>query len=189
MRRQLVPALRMLLALTVLCGIAYPLVITGIAQVAFESKANGSLVEDTKGKVVGSSLIGQPFDGPQWFHPRPSAAGDGYDATSSSSSNLGPTNPELLGAVKDRVADYRKENRLPASSSVPVDAVTASGSGLDPHISEANARIQARRVAAARHLPLQDVLDLVDANTDGRSLGIFGEPGVNVLRLNLALES
>ena len=187
MRRQLLPALRMLLVLTVLCGIAYPLVVTGIAQVAFKDKANGSIVTDAKGREVGSSLIGQAFDGPQWFHPRPSAAGDGYDPTSSSSSNLGPTNPDLLAAVKERVADYRKENDLTRATAVPVDAVTASGSGLDPHISEANARIQARRVAAARNLPLRQVLDLVDQHTDGRSLGIFGEPGVNVLELNLAL--
>ncbi|MFN8017342.1 MAG: K(+)-transporting ATPase subunit C [Acidimicrobiales bacterium] len=188
MRRQLLPALRVLLVLTMLCGIAYPLVVTGIAQVAFRSKANGSIVTDANGQEVGSSLIGQAFTGPQWFHPRPSAAGDGYDPTASSSSNLGPTNPQLLDAVEGRVASYREENGLASTALVPVDAVTASGSGLDPHISEANARIQARRVAAARHLSVHDVLDLVDQHTDGRSLGLFGEPGVNVLELNLALE-
>lgn len=189
MRRQLVPALRMLLVLTVICGIEYPLLVTGIAQAAFRAEADGSLVRDGQGHEVGSALIGQSFTGDRWFHPRPSAAGDGYDPTASSASNLGPTNPVLLDAVAQRVADYREENHLPASASVPVDAVTASGSGLDPDISVANARIQARRVAAARHLPLRHVLALVDAHTDGRALGIFGEPGVNVLQLNLALES
>ena len=187
MRRQLLPALRVLAALTVLTGLLYPLAVTGIAQVAMPAKANGSLIEDSRGRVVGSRLIGQSFTGARWFHGRPSAAGDGYDPTASSSSNLGPTNPALLDAVRDRVRAYRKENALTASAAVPVDAVTASGSGLDPHISVANARVQARRVAAARDLPLREVLALVSAHTDHRALGFLGEDGVNVVTLNLAL--
>ncbi len=187
MRRQLLPALRVLAALTVLTGLLYPLAVTGIAQVAMPAKANGSLIEDSRGRVVGSRLIGQSFTGARWFHGRPSAAGDGYDPTASSSSNLGPTNPALLDAVRDRVRAYRKENGLTASAAVPVDAVTASGSGLDPHISVANARVQARRVAAARDLPLREVLALVSAHTDHRALGFLGEDGVNVVTLNLAL--
>jgi K+-transporting ATPase ATPase C chain len=187
MRRQVVPAVVLLLAFTVLTGLVYPLVITGIAQVAFPNRADGSLIE-ADGRVVGSSLIGQAFTAPRYFHPRPSAAGDGYDAMASSASNLGPTNEELLDAVGQRRAEYRKENGLPASSRVPVDAITASGSGLDPDISPANARIQAARVAGARGLPLERVLALVGEHTDGRSIGFLGEPGVNVLELNLALD-
>jgi potassium-transporting ATPase KdpC subunit len=187
MRRQLLPALRILLVLTVLCGVAYPLLVTGFAQVAFADKADGSLVHDARGTVVGSSLIGQAFTGDQWFHGRPSSAGAGYDATASASSNLGPTNPELLKAVKARVIAYRHENELPAGTKVPVDAVTGSGSGLDPQISVANARLQAPRVARARHLPVKEVLALIDRHTDGRSLGFLGEPGVNVVTLNLSL--
>jgi K+-transporting ATPase ATPase C chain len=188
MRRQLVPAIRALVVLTILCGLLYPLAVTGAAQVLFRSRANGSLVHDASGKVVGSSLIGQPFTGRQWFHGRPSAAGDGYDPTASSSSNLGPNNPDLLKAVAERVKAYRAENGLAPDARVPVDAVTASGSGLDPQISVANARLQAPRVAKARHLPLAKVLDLIHAHTEGRSLGFLGEPGVDVLALNLSLE-
>jgi K+-transporting ATPase ATPase C chain len=185
--RQLAPAVIAVLAFTVLCGIVYPLVVTGIAQVAFHDKANGSLVE-VDGKVVGSSLIGQQFTDPGYFHPRPSAAGTGYDGFASSSSNLGPTNPNLLSSVEDRVAAYRKENGLAAGQSVPVDAVTASASGLDPEISVANAKLQAARVAKTRALPVDQVLTLVDQHTTGREWGFLGEPGVNVLRLNLALD-
>lgn len=187
MRRQLLPAVRMLLALTVLCGLAYPLVVTGAAQVAFRHQAEGSLVE-VDGEPVGSALLGQAFTRPEYFHPRPSAAGDGYDATASGASNLGPTNPDLLAAVSDRVDAYRADNGLAADQPVPVDAVTASASGLDPHISVANARLQAARVAEARGLAIGDVLALVDDHTDGRVLGVLGEPGVNVLELNLALD-
>ncbi len=186
-RRQLLPALVTFLALTVLTGLGYPLVVTGIAQLAFPGRADGSLVQ-RKGVVVGSTLIGQRFDGPRWFHPRPSAAGDGYDAMASSASNLGPTNSALLRDVRSRAAAYRRENGLAANADVPPDVVTSSGSGLDPDISVTNARIQAPRVARARGLSLATVLELVAAHTDGRSLGFLGDPGVNVVELNLALD-
>jgi len=187
MRRQLLTGLLLLAVMTLFVGVAYPLAVTGIAQVAFGDRADGSLTR-LDGSPVGSRLIGQQFDGPEWFHSRPSAAGDGYDAQASSGSNLGPTSPELLALVADRVAAYRTENRLPDDVDVPVDAVTASGSGLDPHISIANARLQAPRVASERDLPVQAVLDLIVANTDDRPLGILGDPGVNVLELNVSLE-
>lgn len=187
MRRQLLPALRTLAVLTIICGVIFPLAVTAVAQVAFADKADGSLVEDAKGKVIGSKLIGQAFEGDEWFHGRPSSAGDGYDPSSSSSSNLGPTNPDLLAAVAERVDAYREENGLPADADVPVDAVTGSGSGLDPQISVANARLQAPRVAEARGLTEAEVLALVDDHTTGRALGFLGEPGVNVLALNQAL--
>jgi K+-transporting ATPase ATPase C chain len=186
--RQLRPALLALVVLTVVCGIAYPLLSTAIGQAAFHDKANGSLVE-RDGVVVGSELIGQTFAAPQYFHSRPSAAGAGYDGTSSSGSNLGPKSPDLLAAVQERADAYRTENGLAADAEVPVDAVTASASGLDPHISVANARIQARRVAATRGLDLDEVLAMVHDHTDGRDLGVLGEPGVNVLELNLALDA
>lgn len=188
MRRQLLPALVAFLAFTALTGLAYPLAITGAAQLAFPGRADGSLI-DHDGRVVGSRLIGQSFSGPRYFHPRPSAAGEGYDATASAPSNLGPTNPELLEAVRRRIAAYRRENQLGADERVPVDALTASASGLDPHISVENARLQGPRVASARGLSLRDVLALVDEHTEGRSLGFLGEPGVNVLELNLALDA
>jgi K+-transporting ATPase ATPase C chain len=187
MRRQLLPALLAFATLTVVLGILYPLAITGISQLGFSSRANGSLVK-RDGVVVGSSLIGQSFTAPVSFHPRPSAAGDGYDGTSSSASNLGPSNPVLLKDVRARIAAYRAENGLTPGATVPIEAVTASASGLDPHISPADAQIQAVRVAKARNLALSQVLDLVRQHTDGRSLGFLGEPGVNVLELNLALD-
>ena len=186
-RRQIIPAIVAFLAFTVLVGLFYPLAITGIAQVAFSSHADGSLVKQD-GKVVGSSLIGQNFSGPEYFHPRPSSAGDGYDAMSSSASNLGPSNPDLLREVRKRLRLYRAENGLPPSHEVPADAVTGSGSGLDPMISPENAQLQAQRVADARRMTLDQVMALVHANTTGRSLGFLGEPGVNVLELNLALD-
>jgi K+-transporting ATPase ATPase C chain len=186
--RQLRPALVALVLLTALTGFAYPLAITGIAQAAFPEQANGSLLRDGSGAVIGSRLIGQPFSDPGYFHPRPSAAGDGYDSSASSGSNLGPTSADLMGAVTERVAAYREENGLSADTAVPVDAVTASGSGLDPHISVANAMLQLPRVASARGVTEADVRELVDEHTDGRALGILGEPGVNVLELNLALD-
>jgi K+-transporting ATPase ATPase C chain len=186
-RRQIVPAVVAFLAFTVLTGLVYPLVVTGLSQVAFPGRADGFLVE-RDGTTVGSRLIGQAFTAPRYFHPRPSAAGDGYDAMSSSASNLGPSNQELLDEVENRIAAYRRENRLADDAKVPIDAVTASGSGLDPHISPANARIQASRVAQARGLAVDDVLELVDVNIEDRSLGFLGEEGVNVLELNLALD-
>lgn len=188
MRRQLLPALRMLAVLTVLLGLVYPLLLTAFGQVAFAGKANGSLVTNADGDEVGSALIGQAFDGPEWFQSRPSAAGDGYDGTSSSSSNLGPTNPELLNAVAERIEQYRTDNGLDPDAEVPVDAVTASGSGLDPHISVANARLQAPRVAEARGMDVDAVIALIDEHTESRSLGFLGESGVNVLAINLALD-
>jgi K+-transporting ATPase ATPase C chain len=186
--RQLRPALVAIAVFTVVTGVAYPLLVTGIGQVAFSDEADGSLVV-RDGAVIGSSLIGQTFTAPGYFHSRPSAAGDGYDASASSGSNLGPLNPDLLDAVRSRVEAYRQENGLSPSQPVPVDAVTASGSGLDPHISVANAHLQAPRVARERGLPIEDVMALVRDHTDGRFLGVLGEPGVNVLELNLALDS
>lgn len=218
MRRQLAPALRMLLVLTVIAGVAYPLLVTGLSQVLFKDHADGSLVE-VHGVVVGSKLVGQEFTGAEWFHGRPSAAGAGASGAlvpaagsggaerigadgepvmraadvsdlsldASGSSNLGPTNRILLDAVGERAAAYRSENGLRRDARVPVDAVTASGSGVDPHISVANARLQAARVAEARGLSVDKVLHLIDDNTDARSLGFLGEPGVNVLELNLAV--
>jgi K+-transporting ATPase ATPase C chain len=178
----------MTIALTVLLGLAYPLAMTGLAQTLFRSKADGSLVT-RNGAVVGSGLIGQGFAAPQYFHPRPSAAGtNGYDATASGASNLGPTNPTLEQTVADRAKAYRTENGLAADAPVPVDAVTASGSGLDPSISVANADLQAPRVARARSMTVEQVLTLVKSHTAGRPLGILGEPSVNVLELNLALD-
>jgi K+-transporting ATPase ATPase C chain len=185
--RQLVPAALALLVFTVLLGVAYPLVTTAVAQLAMNHRADGSLIT-RDGRVVGSELIGQTFTSPEYFHPRPSAAGDGYDSMASSGSNLGPLSPDLLSAVEDRVAAYREENGLGETQGVPVDAVTASGSGLDPHISVANARLQAPRVAALRQLDEATVIDMIEAHTDGRGLGVLGEPGVNVLALNLALD-
>jgi K+-transporting ATPase ATPase C chain len=247
MRRQLLSSVLTILVFTLVLGLLYPLVFTGVAQVAFHDKANGSLVEQD-GKVVGSRWIGQPFTKPEYFHPRPSA--DGYvpgaqgGGTYSYGSNYGPTNPALIGNVPgvsidgknefatptdpycvpvpstdeddnaitdakgnpvydknkdgtyvcnpdtvfERVLAYRAENGLAKDASVPVDAVTATGSGLDPHISVANARLQVARVAKARKMSVRDVRKLVDEHTDGRGLGFLGEPGVNVLELNLALD-
>ena len=187
MREQLSAAVRALLALTVLVGLGYPLAVTGAVQLVFGEEADGSLVE-RDGQVVGSRLIGQAFEGADWFHPRPSAAGDGYDAMASAASNLGPTNAAFLDTVAARVEAYRATNGLGDDVRVPVDAVTASGSGLDPHISVANARLQSSRVARARHLEVDDVLRLVDESTDKRVLGFLGEEAVNVLELNLALD-
>jgi len=171
----------------VCCGL-YPLVVFGIAQVAFHDKANGSLIVEKDGTVRGSKLLGQGFTSEQYFHPRPSAAGNGYDAANSGGSNLGPTSQKLNDAVKERIEAYRKENGLKETDAVPADAVTASGSGLDPHISVRNAELQSPRVAKARSLPVEKALEMVRQNTDGANLGILGEPGVNVLKLNLALD-
>ena len=191
--RQTWTALRALLLLTVVTGIVFPLLVTLIAQLALPAQANGSLLT-ANGKVVGSSLIGQSFTDkkgkalPEWFQSRPSAAGAGYDGTASSGSNLGPNNAALAKAVEERQKAIEKADRVPASQ-VPADAVTASGSGLDPHISPANALEQVSRVAAARGLPESSVRTLVKRFIQGRDLGYLGEPTVNVLSLNLALSA
>jgi K+-transporting ATPase ATPase C chain len=187
MRRQLLPAVRMVLVITVLTGLLYPLVVTGIAHGLFADRANGSLLR-RDGQVVGSSLQGQPFTADRYFHTRPSFAGDGYDGSSTSGSNAGPTNEEFLAEVAQRVADYREINGLGEDARVPVDAVTASGSGLDPHITPANAALQVPRVARDRGVDEQRVRDLVGRHTTGATLGIFGEDAVNVVELNMALD-
>ena len=184
MKRNFLIALWFTLVTTVMFGVLYPLAITGLAQVLFPSKANGQLIEKN-GKIVGSRIIGQSFTGPGYFHSRPSAAGTGYDATSSSGSNLGPTNKALLKRVKGDVQRAQAEN---SSASVPVDLVTASGSGLDPHISPAAAEFQVPRVAKERGVSESDMRALVQKLTEYRQFGIFGEPRVNVLELNLELD-
>ncbi len=171
----------------VCCGL-YPLAVYGIAKILFPGQANGSLIVDADGTVHGSKLLGQQFTADKYFQSRPSAAGNGYDATSSGGSNLGPTSSNLVTTVAQRIADYRTANGLATNALVPADAVTASGSGLDPHISLRNAELQAPRVAKARNLSVEKVLELVRANTDSPSLGFLGEPGVNVLKVNLALD-
>jgi K+-transporting ATPase ATPase C chain len=181
------PAILITIVLTVLTGILYPLAMTGIAQGLFHKQANGSLIE-RNGTVIGSELIGQNFAKPEYFHPRPSAAGmNGYDATSSGGSNLGPTNPALNDRLTKDAAQFRKDNPDFAGP-IPADAITASGSGLDPQISPANALAQASRVAQARQASKDAVENLIRANTQGRDLGVLGEPRVNVLALNLALD-
>ena len=175
-----------LLLAVLLCGI-YPLAVWLVAQGVFPANANGSLVV-RNGKIFGSSLISQGFTGPKYFHPRPSAAGQGYDATRSGGSNLGPTSRKLVETVRQRVDAYRSENNLPPDALVPADAVTASASGLDPHISLKNALLQASRVVKARGLSEDIVLKEIKHYTEGRGLGVLGEPRVNVLMLNLALD-
>lgn len=176
------------LVLAVVCCGLYPLIVFGIAQLAFRDKANGSLIVDQAGAIRGSKLLAQGFANPKYFHPRPSAAGNGYDAANSGGSNLGPTSQKLKDAIKDRIDAYRKENGFSADQDVPADAVTASGSGLDPHISPRNAEFQIPRVARARGVSEERVRELIGQNTDGRDLGILGDLGVNVLQLNLALD-
>ena len=190
--KNLVAELRSAVMVTVMlvivcCGV-YPLIVFGVAQTVFPGKSNGSLLKDSAGVIRGSRLIGQSFIGETYFHSRPSAAGFGYDATNSGGSNLGPTSAKLAAILKQRIADYRAQNNLATNEPVPADAVTASGSGLDPHISVRNAELQAQRVATARNLPLEKVLSLVRANTDPATFDVLGEPGVNVLALNLALD-
>ncbi len=178
----------------VVCGLVYPLLTTGVAQLIFPYQAEGSLIE-RDGEVVGSELIAQQFTEPQYFHPRPSVTLDNageedlpYNAANSRGSNYGATNEALIEQVRQRVADYREENGLPSDATAPVDAVTASNSGFDPHITPANAEVQLQRVAEARGISEDEAQTLIEENTDGRLFGFIGEPGVNVLELNLALD-
>lgn len=206
MLKQLWISIIMTLVLLVIVSGIYPAVVTGIAQVAFKHQANGSLVTDAKGNVIGSELLGQGFTKPQYFWPRPSAAGNGWDPTQSGGTNLGPTSDKLINGVhkpnqkngqpdpsdfdgvKDLAAEYRTANNLPANALIPVDAVTRSASGLDPHITPENAALQAARVAKARGVPVDQVQALVSKFTQGRDLGFLGEPRVNVLMLNVELD-
>ena len=176
------------LVLAVVCCGLYPLIVFGLSQLLFHDQANGSLIVSADGIVRGSKLLGQAFVDPKYFHPRPSAAGNGYDATSSGGSNLGPTSQKLDDTIKERITAYRGENGLSETEPVPADAVTASGSGLDPHISLHNAELQSARVAKSRGLSGDKIRELIQQNTDGRDLGVLGEPRVNVLQLNLALD-
>lgn len=177
------------LVLALVCCGFYPLIVYGLGQALFRDKSNGSLIVANDGAVRGSRLLGQNFTDPKYFHPRPSAAGNGYDASASGGSNLGPTSQKLADAIKNRVAEYRAENDLGPNEPVPADAVTASGSGLDPQISPSNAALQIPRVAKARGLEPAKVRELVTRYTDKPDLGILGDPGVNVLELNLALDA
>lgn len=185
--RQARPAITALFLATIVCGLLYPLAVLGVSQVVFPRQADGSLVR-RNGVVVGSSLLGQSFTGMNYFQSRPSAAGTGYDPLSSAGSNLGPTNADFLKTVAERVKDYRDRNGLAETQAVPVDAVTASGSGLDPHISVANAMLQAERISRARRIPVSAVLQAMNDATVTRPLGFLGDEGVEVLAANLALD-
>jgi K+-transporting ATPase ATPase C chain len=187
MWQQILPGLRIKLFLTIVLGVVYPLAVTGISQVLFPYRANGSLVK-SGGRVIGSKLIAQKFTRPEYFHPRPSAAGaDGYDAAGSSGSNLGPTSQKLIDRVNAAAGKFRKENPE-FTGPIPADLLTTSGSGLDPHLSPAGAMAQTARVARARTVSVNDVRALVDSSTESPDLGIIGEPRVNVLKLNLELD-
>jgi K+-transporting ATPase ATPase C chain len=202
--KQLRPAIVLALFFIVFTGLAFPVVVWAIGRVAFPTEAAGSLLRDPSGKVIGSALLGQSFNRPEYFHPRPSTAGAGYDAAKSGGSNLGPTSDKLVNGMKDDPTTkdvdetylgfrdlakaYRVENGLAPDAPIPADAATRSASGLDPHISPANAALQVSRVANARKLGTDHVLSLVKQNTSGRTLGLLGEPRVDVLRLNLALD-
>ncbi|VXB02915.1 K(+)-transporting ATPase subunit C [Brevundimonas sp. G8] len=186
MVNQLRPALVMMALFTLLLGLAYPLAVTGVAQTLFPDQADGSLVRDAGGRVVGSSLIGQPFAGATYLHPRPSAAGDGYDAAASSGSNMGPLNADLAARVAETAQAIRVED---GPGVIPADAVTTSGSGLDPDVSPAYARLQAARIARARGVSVQQVQSIIDERTEGAFLGFIGQPHVNVLMTNRALDA
>ena len=207
MLKDLLPAMRITIALALFIGLIFPIIITLLAQFIFPHQANGSLIRNKEGVTIGSELIGQSFMQAKYFHPRPSAAGKGYNGESSGGTNLGPTSSKLINGllnngerndatatsysflgIKQLAQIYATENLLAATEKPPVDAVTYSGSGLDPHISEANAILQARRIGKARNLPLEKILNLVQQNREDRQFGIFGEPRVNVLKLNIALE-
>jgi K+-transporting ATPase ATPase C chain len=186
LKKELVVAARMTVVTLVLTGLAYPLIVTGVAQALFPWRANGSMVS-AEGRAVGSELIAQGFKSPAYFQARPSAAGDGYDAANSSGSNLGPTSQKLRDRVAADVTRLREENPQ-APAEVPIELVTTSASGFDPHLSPAAARWQVARVAAARGVPVGDVQNVVDARTEGRTFGLLGEPRVNVLLLNMGLD-
>jgi K+-transporting ATPase ATPase C chain len=185
MKKNLITAVLMTIATTILLGVAYPLLVTGIATVLFPANASGQLIQ-RDGKAIGSRIIGQAFTGPGYFHSRQSAAGNGYDAANSGGTNLGPTNKKLIDRVQQDTASLQAEN---PGSSVPVDLVTTSASGLDPHISPASAEFQVPRIARERGMPADEVRQLVAKHTAGRQLGFLGEPRVNVLELNLDLDS
>jgi K+-transporting ATPase ATPase C chain len=203
--KHLRPAIMLTVFFVLLTGIGFPVAVWAVGRVTFRDQASGSLIRDAHGNVVGSSLLGQPFTKPQYFHPRPSAAGSGYDAANSSGTNLGPTSDKLVNGIKDDPATrdvdetylgfkdlakaYREENGLAPDAVIPADAATRSASGLDPDISPANADLQVNRVAKARGWTPDRVQQVLSANTDGRTLGVFGEPRVNVLKLNLALDA
>lgn len=186
MLSQLRPAIVMVALFTLLLGVAYPFAVTGVAQLAFPSQADGSLIRDARGQVVGSALIGQPFAEARYLHPRPSAAGEGYDASASSGSNLGPLNADLVARIKTDADAIRADT---GAAVIPADAVTTSASGLDPHISPAYARLQAARVAQARGIDVAVVQQVIDRNTEGAFLGFIGQPRVNVLLTNRALDA
>ena len=185
MKKNLIISIMMTVVTTILLGIIYPLLVTGVAQVVFPNKANGQLISEN-GKIIGSSIIGQPFLGPTYFHSRPSAAGTGYDATASGGTNLGPTNKNLISRVDQDTKALQAEN---PGVPVPVDLVTTSASGLDPHITIAAAEFQIPRIAKARGISQEQLQQLVAVHTEGRQFGFLGEPHVNVLELNLALDS
>ena len=180
------PAVVMIALFTGVLGVAYPFAVTGVAQAAFHDQADGSLLHDKTGKVVGSALIGQAFAQPGYLHPRPSAAGDGYDASASSGSNLGPLNPDLIARVKTDADALRTETGVTV---IPADAVTTSASGLDPHISPAYAKLQAARIAEARGVAVQEVSKVIEQHVEGRTFGVLGQPRVNVLLTNMALDA
>lgn len=186
--KQLRPAIMMVVLATLVLGLGYPLAVTGVAQLIFPGKADGSLITNAGGTTIGSSLIGQSFTDPKYFWPRPSAAGTGYDATSSGGSNLGPTSQKLRDEATQRASDLRQANKLAPDAEVPAELVTASASGLDPDISPDAARFQAQRVSDARGMSLAAVMQLIDDHTNGRTLRILGESRVNVLELNMALD-
>jgi K+-transporting ATPase ATPase C chain len=186
MWEQILPGLRIKLFMTVVLGVIYPLAMTGLSQLLFPNKANGSLITEGD-KVIGSELIGQNFTRPEYFHPRPSAAGNGYDAANSGGSNYGPTNQKLIDRMKASIEQVRKENPDYAGP-IPADLITTSASGLDPHLSPDSARVQSARVAKARGLAVKQVNQLVSQFTEGPTLGLLGEPRVNVLMLNLELD-